>query len=300
MAEKAQHRRQAIDGGHQLGRRAPFRRGKGGAHVEQVTQHGELQMRRPLGHDAVMQDVALHELGEPRQRLLEALLEALAVAQEGEIREDQRLQRGNRLVPDQAGAHRPPEMGALAGEREHEARGEARIGSGRQPVVMADPRNDALGQHVAPPAHRRPTAFMVGPVVDQAGGERRSGRIAAVAQVTQPAKAVQRIEPEGSRPGPPPRRIFGVRHHRARAAARQKLTGNQALACGRITRPAVGGHGEKAARRAIAQCQGIEARSQQPAAEAMAFAARRLGRAGGDGARRAGAGHQRLTRATHV
>ena len=284
VAEEAQHRRQPVDGGDQLGRRATLGRRQRRAHVQQVAQHGELKMRRALGHDAVMHDVALHEAGEPRQRLLQALLVALAVAQEGQVGKDQRLQRRDRLVADQAGARHALEMRALAGEREDQAGGEARIGRRRQPVVVADPRDDALGQDFAPPGGGRPAPFAIGPVVDQADGERGGGRIAAIAQVAQPGEAVQGIEPKRRSAGALPRRVGRFGRHRARAAARQELAHEQALADRRIARPGVGRHGEEASGRAVAQGQGIEAGGEQPAAEFPALAGRRLGRAAGHGA----------------
>src|SRR5229473_508203 len=79
-----------------------------------MAQHGKLKMRHALGHDAVMQDVALHEPGEPRQVLIEAPLETLALAHEGEVGEDHGFQPGDRLVADQGPAQRALEMPALA------------------------------------------------------------------------------------------------------------------------------------------------------------------------------------------
>ena len=58
-----------------------------------------------------MQHVALHELRQPRQALIEALLEALAVAQEGEVGIDHRLQDADRLGAVQAGAQRAAQVG---------------------------------------------------------------------------------------------------------------------------------------------------------------------------------------------
>ena len=75
-----------------------------------MAQHGDLQVRCALGNHAVVADIALHELGEPREVLLEAFLEALAVAQEGDVGEDQRLQRQHRLVADQTGARDAAQM----------------------------------------------------------------------------------------------------------------------------------------------------------------------------------------------
>ena len=186
-------------------------------------------------------------------------------------------------------------MRALAGEREHQAGGEARIGRRRQPVVVADPRHDALGQHVAPPGGGRPAPFAIGPVVDQADGEQGGGRIAAIAQVAQPAEAVQGIEPK--RRARPRAATAGrpIRAPRRRAAAGQKLAHEQALARRRIARPGVGRHGEEAFGRAVAQGQGIEAGAEQPAAEFAALAGRRLGRT-----LEAGRGTERMGRAPAV
>ena len=248
MAEEAQQGRHAVDGSQDLGRRAAFGGSEGRAHIDQMAQHRELQVWRTLGHDAVVQHVALHELREPRQCLLEALLEVLAVAQEGQVDEDQRLEGSDRLVADQAGVQRAPEMGALAGEREDEAGRKARIGGGRQPVVVADPRDDALGQHLALPGDGRPAALAVRPVVDQPDGQCRRGGIAAIAQVAQPAKAVQGIHPQGGRAEATPRRVVRFGRHGAGAAASQKLAHDQALPDGWIAWPAVGRHGEERAR----------------------------------------------------
>src|SRR5438270_698928 len=77
------------------------------------------------------------------------------------------------------------EVRALAGERQDEASGEARIAGGRQPFIVADPGNDALAEHVAPPGDGRPAPFALDPVVDQAVGECRCAGIAAIAQVAQ-------------------------------------------------------------------------------------------------------------------
>ncbi len=209
-------------------------------------------------------------------------------------------------MADQARAHRALEMSALAGEREHEAGGEARIGGGRQPVVMADPGDDALGQDFAPPRHGRPAPFAIGPVVDQADGERGGGRIAAIAQVAQPAEAVQGIEPQrGSARALPWRVVVRIGRDGPRAAAGQKFAQQQALAARLIARPGIGRHGEEAFGRAVAQGQGIKPGGQQPAAEFPALAGHGLGRtrrrrAGGHGADGPGAGRQRLTGPSHV
>ncbi len=305
MAEEAQHRRQAIDGGYKLGRRAALGRGQRRAHVQKMAQHGKLKVWRALGHDAVMQDVALHEPGEPRQVLIEAPLEVFALAHEGQVGEHHRLQPGDGLMADQASAQRAFEMPALAGQREDEAGGEARIGGARQPLVVADPRNDSLGQHVAAPGDGRPAPLAFDPVVDQAGGEHGSAGIAAVAQVAQPAKTVQQVEPECGRAGALPWRVIGRGRHGARAATGQKLAGKQALAADRVAGPGVGRHGKEAFGGAEAQGQGIEAGTEQPAAEFTAFVGRAaLGMFQGPSGRRgpegAGAGHQRLTGPSHV
>ncbi|TMJ21835.1 MAG: hypothetical protein E6G95_21495 [Alphaproteobacteria bacterium] len=292
MAEEAHHRRHAVDRGDQLGRRAALGRGEGRAHVEQMAQHGDLQVRRALGHDAVMRDIALHEAGEPRELLLEALLEALAVAQEGDVGEDHRLQHRHRLVADQPAAHHPPEMCALAGERQHEAPGEALVGGGGQPVVVADPVDHARGHHLALPAERRPAPFAVAPVVDQPHGECRRPGIAAVAQIAQPAEAVQAVEPERAGGGAPPRRVVTLRRHRADLAMRHQLADHQPQADHGVARPRIGRHGEEALGAAPAQGQGIERRAEQPAAERQRRGNSRRGQDGADGT---GPGHQRIT-----
>ena len=106
--------------------------------------------------------------------------------------------------PTKRGAGGAAQMHALAGDGKDEAVGEVRVGRRGQPVEMADPRHDALGQHLALPGAGRPAPFAVGPVVDQADGDGRRRGVAAVAQVAQPGKAVQRIEPQriGARPLP--------------------------------------------------------------------------------------------------
>jgi hypothetical protein len=148
-----------------------------------MAQHRDLQVRRALGHDAVMADVALHEFGEPAEIVLEAVLEALAVTQEGEVGEDHRLQDGYGLVADHPGAGGTAQMRALTADREDETRREAGIGRGGEPVVVADPVDDPGGQHVAFPAEWRPAPFALAPVVDQLGREDGCRGVAAVAQV---------------------------------------------------------------------------------------------------------------------
>ena len=149
VTEEAQQRRHAVDGGDDLGRRAALGRAEGRTHVDQMAQHRELQVRRALGHDAVVQHVALHEPGEPRQRLLEALLEVLAVAQEGEVDEDQRLEARR---PPRA---RPGRCAARAGDGC--AGGRARTRSGRgSPDRRRWPasRSDGSTRRCARPAPR--------------------------------------------------------------------------------------------------------------------------------------------------
>ena len=122
---------------------------------------------------------------------LQHLLVALAFAQKGKIGDHQRLQDGHRLVTDHAGARGTAQMHALARQRIDEAAGEGRIGRSGQPVEMPDPGDNALGQDIAPPGDRREAPLAVGPVVDQAHRQRGGPRLAAIAQVTQPAEFVE-------------------------------------------------------------------------------------------------------------
>ena len=197
MAEEAHHRRHAVDRGDQLGRRAALGRAQRRTHVDQMAQHRDLQVRRALGDHAVMRDIALHELGEPREILLEALLEALAVAQEGYIGEDHRLQHQHRLVADQPGARDAAQMGALAAER----RARSAPGSRDRPQRPASRSGGSSGRCARP-----------APRASSSSGDQRHSRsiqsstrctasdgrrgIAAVAQVAQPGEAVQGIEPQ--------------------------------------------------------------------------------------------------------
>ena len=131
-------------------------------------------------------------------------------------------------------------------------------------------------------------------VSESTGGQSGTRRIAAIAQVAQPGEAVQRIDPEGRSIGPLPGRIFRLGRHRPRAAVGGELAAQQALAERRVAGPGIGRHGEEAARRAVAQGQGIEGGAQEPAAEFAAFG-RRAGGAGRHRTDRPGAGDQRFT-----
>ena len=113
-----------------------------------------------------------------------------------QVGEDERLQRRDGFVADQPGAGGAIEMGALAGERGDEAGGEGRVGGGGQPVVVADPGDHRSANTLRCQRRGRPARFALDPVVDQSHGERGAGRIAAIAQVAQPAEAVQGIEPQ--------------------------------------------------------------------------------------------------------
>ena len=156
-------------------------------------------------------------------------------------------------------------MHALAGNREHETGGEAGIGRGGQPVEMADPRDHAPGQHLAFPGVGRPAPLAIGPVVNQAHRDGSRRGIAAVAQVAQPAKAVQRIEPQRVGAGSLPGRIVAGRSDSTDHTERRKLAHHQALAHGGVARPGIGRHGEEGLRRAIAQRQGVKRQAQHPA-----------------------------------
>ena len=295
MAEEPQHRRHAVDRGDQFGGRPALGRRQGGPYVDQVAQDGELQVRGAFGNNAVVQHIALHELREPRQRLLEALFEVLAVPDEGEVGEDQRLVHRDRFVADHAAARDAAQMHALAAERKDETGREPGIGRRGHPFVVPDPGDHARRQHVALPRHRRPAPFAVGPVVDQLRGQQRPVWIAIVAQVAQPGEAVQPIEPDRRGTGTLPRRIVRIGQDRAAAAADRELARlEKSLPSHRIARPGIGSDGEETAGRAVTQGQGIERRAEKPAAEGAAFSLRRGGRAGRDRADRAGAGDQRF------
>ena len=306
MAEEAQHRRHAVDGGDQLGRRAALGRRQRRAHVEQMAQHGELQMRRALGHDAVMHDVALHEPRQPRQRLLEALLVALAVAQEGQVGEDQRLQRRHRLVADQAGARRALEMRALAGERE--ARG-GRRSPDRPPSTAS--RSGGSTRRCARPGRRAARWRATSAIRDWSSrrpGGRRAGRRAGSPQSRRSRSQPKPFRASSHSAGAPARCHGGSSDSGATAPELPRARSSPSSRRWprrRIARPGIGRHGEEALGRAVAQGQGIEAGGEQPAAEFAALAGRRLGRTrrggpAGHGADGPGAGRQRLTGPSHV
>ncbi len=154
-----------------------------------MTQHGELEVRRTLGNDAVVQHIALHELRQPGQRLFQALFKVLAVADEGEVGENQRLLARPRPRGRSCRDARPDADGPAGGRSRRRSAPRSRIGGGSHPFVVADPGDDAGGDHVALPRHRRPAPFLVGPVVDQPRGQQAAPpRIAAVAQIAQPAE----------------------------------------------------------------------------------------------------------------
>jgi hypothetical protein len=206
--------------------------------------------------------------------------------------EDHRFQDSHGLVADHPGAGDAAQMRALAADREDEARRKAGIGRGGEPVVVADPVDDPRGQHLTLPAERRPAPFALAPVVDQLDGEDGRGGIAAVAQVPQPGKAVQGIQPQHAGARPAPRRVVAPGHHGADLAVGHQLAGDQAHADHGIAGPRIRRHGKKGARAAPTQGQRIEPGAQQPAAERQPLGWNRLGRRGTD---RAGPGDHRLT-----
>ena len=237
MAEEAHHRRHAVDRGDQLGRRAALGRAQRGTHVDQVAQHRDLQVRRALGDDAVMRDVALHEPGEPREISARGSSRNACRRAGRQVGEDHRLHHLYGLVADQPGARDTTQMGALAAERQHEPPREGLVGGSGQPVVVADPVTMRDGHHVALPALGRPAPFALDPVVDEVHGERRRGGIAAVTQVAQPGEAVQGVEPQRRRAFALPRRIGALRRHRADLAMGQQLA-HRATAARPPDRPA--------------------------------------------------------------
>ena len=141
-------------------------------------------------------------------------------------------------------------MRALAGRARRRSApakpGSAAVG---QPVVVADPGDDARGQHLALPGERRPAPFAV------RTSRRPDGRPATAAEGSpQSRRSRSQAKPfrASSHSAPAPARRHGGSsdsgHHGADAAAGQQLARDQALADRRIARPRIGRHGEEAAR----------------------------------------------------
>ena len=256
-------------------------------------------MRRAFGHDAVMQDVALHEPRQPRR-----------ASARGSSRSACR--RAGRPGRRRSAPSAPPPPHGRPGRCARRARRWARWRASEKTKRAAKPGSAAVGQPVVVADPRRRCARPARRAASMAGDQRHSrsiqsstrrtasgggAGIAAIAQVAQPAEAVQGVEPErGRRPraATADRRDSGATAPELPWARSSPM--QQALAGRRIARPGVGRHGEEAARRAVAQGQGIEAGGEQPAAEFAALAGRRLGDARGRGR----VGTERMGRAPAV
>ena len=180
VAEEAQHRRHAVDRGDQLGRRAALGRAQRGAHVEQVAQHRDLQVRRALGHDAVVRRRSASRTWRAAPRFCSRLFSKRLPSR--------RKARSAKIIAFSAGTASWPISPVRAMRRRwarwrpsasDEARRESRIGRGGQPVVMADPVDHARGQHLALPASPATSAI-------RARSSRRPGCTASAAAEASP------------------------------------------------------------------------------------------------------------------
>ena len=191
VAEEAQHRHHAVDGGHQGRRRRQAACRVGLAQRQQVGQELDDHGRIAADVAAVGQDLAAEFLLEPACRLADEA--GLVVDRQGKGGDGDG---GEELGIALGGVEEPrPQAAHLAHQRTQEAAVEAAIGRFQNERRLGDPGQHALGDDLAGKGHGRRPRLAADPVGHQRPGVLAGEGVVGGAQMAQPAEAVQIVLP---------------------------------------------------------------------------------------------------------
>ena len=223
MAEKAQHRRHAVDGVlHAQRNRAP-RLDQDFADIHQIPKHAELLGRASLHVAAIGEHLAGEFAFEPPQDPFPP-----APAEQRQGRKHLTFNHGQAPGPGEPAGTGPEQVAGLAGEAFQERRGETRRRALADEIGAGDQGGDAAGQDIGAPGEPPPTTGIRDPVEDQRPGHGARGQAAGDPEIPQPAETVEFRKPVPPRFGRRPQRRAALEGQARPRGADAGLHGNGA------------------------------------------------------------------------